>query len=234
LIDQSPTIDLTRPRTISQIVSAALRLYARWPLLFMALAGIVAVPYSVANVLVSNSRHVSSSTLLILYLANAALVTPMIVALQMQAIVDLGAGRRPALRDVIARGLRVVPVVAAAEIIAALVAFAGLLFFVIPGLIAAVRLAVVAPVAATEGVAWPDAIKRSLRLTQGNAWRVLGLILIEDLINYLGAVILQSASSAAVVAGVLIELVAQSFCILLISLLYFDLRARETALVASP
>lgn len=225
----SPQIDLTTPRRVGQIVEAAFRLYARMPLVFMCLAGIIVVPYVIVNDLVTNAKHVSSPTVLVLFLASVAIVTPFIVAMQMQVLIDLGAGQRPAIRDVIARGLRVLPVVAAADIVANLIAIAGLFFFVIPGLLAAVRLAVAAPVAATERVGWPEAIRRSFGLTRGNAWRVFGLILIEDALTYLVAAVAGAASPALVVVGILGTTIAQSFCMLLICLLYFDLRAREAA-----
>lgn len=234
MTDHSPQIDLEAPRRVGQIVAEALRLYARMPLLLMSLAGIIVIPYSIVNDLVTHARHVSSATVLVLFLANVALVTPFIVAMQIQVLLRLGAGERPVISDVIARGLRTLPVVAAADIVASLIAFAGLFFFVIPGLLAAVRLAVSAPAAASERVSWPDAIRRSFSLTRGNAWRVFGLILIEDVLIYLVAAATRAASPALVVIGIVGAIIAQSFCVLLICLLYFDLRARETASVASP
>jgi hypothetical protein len=225
-------IDLSSPRSNGQILDAAFRTYARRPLLFMFLTAIVLIPYGVVVVLVAQSKHVSSATELLLALAELALVNPFIAALQMQALLDLGEGRQPRLGDVVARGLRVLAVVAAADIIAGICEVAGLFFFVIPGVFAAVRLAVAAPAAATEQVTWPEAIRRSLELTQGNFWRVLGLLAIQAVLTYLVALVLGSSSVAGVVIGALLAILAQSFCMLLINLLYFDLRARRTAPVA--
>ncbi|MGH2861852.1 MAG: hypothetical protein ACRDLT_10170 [Solirubrobacteraceae bacterium] len=233
MTEHSSQIDLKVPRGVGQIVAAALRLYLQMPLLFMCLAGIIVIPYRIVDDLVTNARHASSATVLVLLLANVALVTPFIVAMQMQVLLDLGAGRRAAIPDVLARGLRALPMVAAAEIVASLIAFAGLVFFVFPGLLAAVRLAVAAPVAACEQVSWPEAIRRSFGLTRGSSWRVFGLILIEDALTYLVAAVTGAASPALVVIGILGAIIAQSFCMLLIGLLYFDLRAREAAPVAS-
>lgn len=230
--DPVTEIDLSSPRSNGQILDAAFRTYARRPLLFMFLTAIVLIPYGVVVVLVAQSKHVSSATELLLALAELALVNPFIAALQMQALLDLGEGRQPRLGDVVARGLRVLAVVAAADIIAGICEVAGLFFFVIPGVFAAVRLAVAAPAAATEQVTWPEAIRRSLELTQGNFWRVLGLLAIQAVLTYLVALVLGSSSVAGVVIGALLAILAQSFCMLLINLLYFDLRARRTAPVA--
>lgn len=230
--DPSSQIDLSSPRTNGQILDAAFRTYARRPLLFMFLTAIVLIPYGVVVLLVAQSKHVAAATELLLALAELALVNPVIAALQMQALLDLGEGRQPRLTDVVARGLRVLAVVAAADIIAGICELVGLFFFVIPGLFAAVRLAVAAPVAATEGITWPEAIRRSLELTQGNFWRVLGLLAIQAVLTYLVALILGAGSVAGVAVGALLAVLAQSFCMLLINLLYFDLRARRTAPVA--
>lgn len=226
-------IDLTSPRTVAQILNTGMRTYARLPLLFIFLAGIVIVPYELVVVLVAHAKTVSTTTELLLALAEIALVNPCISALETQALLDLGEGRRPRIPDVMRRGLLVLPVVAAAEIVAALSEVAGLLLFIIPGVVLAVRLAVVAPVAATESTNWPGAIRRSLLLTQGNFWRVLGLLAIQALLTYLVAAIISGGSSlAATIVGLVLAVLAQSFCTLLISLLYFDLRARQSAPVA--
>lgn len=227
--DPSSQIDLSSPRTNGQILDAAFRTYARRPLLFMFLTAIVLIPYGVVVLLAAQSKHVAAATELLLALAELALVNPVIAALQMQALLDLGDGRRPRVKDVIARGLRVLAVVAAADIIAGICELVGLFLFVIPGVFAAVRLAVAAPVAATERVTWPEAIRRSLELTQGNFWRVLGLLAIQAVLTYLVALILGAGSVAGVAVGALLAVLAQSFCMLLINLLYFDLRARQLA-----
>lgn len=225
-------IDLRTPRTVGQILDLAFRLYARRLLLFVFLAAIVLVPYGVVTALVTHSKHGAAGAELILTLADLALVNPFVAAMQMQVLTDLGEGREPNIPDVLARGLRVLAVVAAAGIITFICEFAGLLFFIVPGLILAVRLAVVAPAAASGGISWPEAISRSFRLTKRNFWRVLGLLAIQGVLTYLALAIESQNSISAAIIGVVLSILAQSFCTLLISLLYFDLRAREAAPVA--
>ena len=232
MTDPASQIDLRSPRTVGQILDLAFRLYARRLLLFVFLAAIVLIPYGVVTALVTHSKHVSASTELILTLADLALVNPFVAAMQMQVLIGLGEGREPQISDVLGRGLRVLPVVAAADIIAFICQFAGLLAFVVPGVILAVRLAVVAPAAASGGISWPDALSRSFRLTRGNFWRVLGLLLIQGILTYLALAIESQNSVSAAIIGVALSILAQSFCTLLISLLYFDLRAREATPVA--
>ena len=53
-------LDLGRQRTVGEILGTALRLYARAPLLFLFLAGIVVVPYEVIVVLLEHGKAQSS------------------------------------------------------------------------------------------------------------------------------------------------------------------------------
>ena len=55
----------------------------------------------------------------------------------------------------------------------------------------------------------------------------------SGLLTYLVALIIGAASAVvATIVGLALGVLAQSFCTLLISLLYFDLRARDAARVA--
>lgn len=233
MTDLLPRLDLHIQRSVPEILRTGAKVYARMPLLFAFLAAIILIPYGAVDVLVTDAKHVPASTELILTLAEVALVNPFIAAMQMQALLDLGDGRRPAVASVVARGVKVLAVVAAADIVASLVAFGGLFFFIIPGLLAAIRLAVVAPAAAAEGIAWPDALRSSVQLTAGNSWRVLGLLAIQAAVTYVVALMLASNAISVAIVGAALAIVAQSFCTLLIGLLYFDLRARAAAPVAS-
>lgn len=223
-------IDLTTPRTVGQILNTALRLYAQMPLLFITLAGIVVIPYELLVVLLSSGKA-SAATQLLLALAGLAIVNPFISALEMQALLDLGEGRRPEISSVIRRGLGVLPVVAATQIVAGLAELAGLLL-VLPAIYLAVRLAVAAPVAATESTDWPGAIRRSVSLTRGNFFRVLAVLAVQVPLYLAVSLIVGHLAAATIIVGLLLAVVSQSFSTLLISLLYFDLRARATTPVA--
>jgi hypothetical protein len=230
---QTSRIDLRTARSVAQIVRAAAALYAGAPLMFVFLAAIILVPYEVVAMIVTQTKHVPAATKLLLALAEVAVVNPFIAAMQMQVLLDLGEGRRPAHAGVVKRGIGVLAVVAAANIIAELIIVAGVSLFIVPGVLAAVRLAVVAPAAAAEKTTWPDALRRSYQLTLRNGWRVLGLLVVQAAVTSAVALVLASHVLAVAITGAVIAIVAQSFCSLLISLLYFDLRAREAAGVAS-
>lgn len=233
---QDPVIelDLNAPRTVGEIVRTATRVYARLPLLFIVTAAIVVVPYELAVIAVVQSRHLAIGAELLLGLANLALVGPFIAAMQMQALLDLGQPRqqRPAVADAIRRGLTVLPVVAAVDIVAGFAVGLGLLWFILPGILIAVRWAVAAQVAAAERTNWPTALRRSFRLTHRSFLRVLMLVVISDVLADLGTVAIRRNDVATWVLEAAVAVLAHSFGTLLIDLLYFDLRAREAPRVA--
>lgn len=244
LHDTSTSLDLSRPRTVSQILGTSLRLYARYPLLFLLLALIVVGPY---DLLVLLSAHTSpfgearapATTLFILTLIQFALINPFVSALQVQAVERLGHGEVPGLLDTLSRGVRVLPVVAAAEIIAGLGIGIGLILFILPGLILAIRWAVVAQVAALEGTDWPGALRRSARLASRNYLRIFAVLVVVSLIDLgltqIGAAAAGTGRAAAQVAlGIAITVLTRSFDALAVAILYFDLRARADAVPPPP
>src|SRR5581483_4564568 len=183
----APAPDLKRPRTVAEILQTALSLYANHPLLFVGLAIAVVVPYELIVLAVAHASPLgqqrSASTGLILALADFALVGPLVSALQVRAVLMLAEREQPRFWQVIARGLRALPVVAAAEIVAGLGIGVGLLLLLIPGLYLAVRWAVVAQVAAVEGTDWPGALRRSAQLTAGSLLRIFAVLLCVSLVN---------------------------------------------------
>ncbi len=174
------------------------------------------------------------STVLVLTLIDFALVGPLISALYVHAVRRIAAGEKPVLRDVALQGLRVLPTVAAAEIIATLGIGLGFIALIIPGVILLLRWAVVAQAAAIDNENWIEALRRSAKLTSGNYIHVLGLLLATGVV----AIVLRdggfaltgdSAHAWAVAVGIAVETLARSFVALGGAVLYFDLVARQAA-----
>jgi hypothetical protein len=231
--DPTTDLDLSSSRTIGQILGTGLRLYLQLPLLFLFLAGIVVVPYEVVVVLLEHgNRGASVGTELVLLLVELALIDPCVAAVQVQAVLDLGDGQRPQVRDVIRRGLAVLPVVAAAEIVAGIGIALGAVFFIIPGVILAIRWAVVAQAAAVEHTDWPGALRRGAELARHNYWRILGLVLIVGILNQIPADVTSSGKhTVATIIGIALAILVHSYGTLVMNLLYFDLRVREATAV---
>jgi hypothetical protein len=122
----------------------------------------VVIPYWLIVLLIDGSgplgqAHHGASAVLIVTLLGVLLVTPLISALHIHALTVIGEGRQPAIGAVLLRGVRVLPVVAAAEIVAGLGIVIGFVFLIVPGVILAIRWAVVAQAAAIERVDWRNA-----------------------------------------------------------------------------
>jgi hypothetical protein len=245
-MDSPQQTKLERSRSIAEIIGEALDLYQRYPLLFMLLALGVVAPFELAVLAVTGEgplvtrSHQSAGTTVVLLLVELSLVRPLISALYVHAVTIVGEGRRPSLTQVAALGLRVLPEVAAAVIVAGIGIGIGLLALIIPGIILLLRWAVVAQVAAVEHQGWLPALRRSGELTRGNYMHILGLLVITGVLAgglslAASAIPLGSTSGPASVAlGTAVRAVAESFTALTLALLYFDLRARRSGLAAQP
>jgi hypothetical protein len=230
-------IDLDQPRSVGEILAGTVRLYRRYPLLFAILALAVMAPYKLAVLGLTGygplgQSHLNVGVYWLLSLLDASLITPLISALHIHAVVAIGEGERPRLRVVWLRGLKVLPVVAAADIMTSAGIFLGFIALVIPGVLLALRWAVVSQAAALEDEGWLDAVRSSARVTAGHYWHVAGLLLLIAMVTgtvYFGARAIPLGSTSglgSVVVGIAVYTVTASFSALTLALLYFDLRRR--------
>jgi hypothetical protein len=231
-------IDLRKPRSVTEIIGATLVFYRRYPALLLLLSFAVVAPYELLVLATIGSaplgaQHGSESTALVLILVDFALVGPLISALYAHAAVMIGAGERPRVLTVASRVARVLPVVAAAQIVVGLAIAVGLIAFVIPGVILLIRWAVVAQVAAIEHPDWVGALRRTAELTRGNYIHVLGVVALANLVpaglNLLAQALTGTSTRAGAVAiGIVVATVVRSFTALTTAMLYFDLVARRS------
>jgi hypothetical protein len=232
-------LTLDRERSIWQIIGETLVLYRRYPLLFLVLALAVIAPYQLFVLAVTgagpfaHSAHRSFATTQLLSLVSFSLVGPLISALHIHAVVLAGEGQTPRLLRVARRGLRVLPVAAAAEIVANIGISIGILALAVPGLILLVRWGVVAQAAAIDHDGWMDALGRSWKLTSRNFWRIFALFMISGgagLAVHFGAAAIPLGNTSdvgSVIVGIAVDTVVASVFALILAFLYFDLCARE-------
>jgi hypothetical protein len=232
-------IELEQRRSIAEILTATVALYRRYPLLFAVLALAVMGPYELAVLAITGygplrRGHEAFAVHWLLILVETSLVTPLISALHMHAVADVGAGRRPRLGAVALRGLRVLPVVAAAEVMANIGIYLGLIALIIPGVLLAIRWAVVAQAASLEKGRWLDALRSSGRLTESHYRHVVVLLVLPAALGlgvYLAVSALplgETSGVASVSVGIAEKSLFASFSALTLAVLYFDLRARTT------
>ncbi len=227
-------------------MAGAFGLYRRYPLIFLVLAAGVVVPYLVIVLLATGSGPLEPSsssvgTTLLLALIQWVLITPLISALHVHAVREAREGHDPRLGPVALQGLRVLPVVVAASIIAGLGIAAGLLLFVVPGIVLMLRWYVVAQSAAIEHEGWLPALRRSHQLTQGHYGHVFVFSIYVAVIGSAPVFLADlgfgddSTTVVSFLVGLITQVIAWSFGALATALLYFDLRARrEASLAQSP
>jgi hypothetical protein len=178
-------VTVERRRTAGEIVRDALALYGAGARAYLAISLAVVVPVDVIVLGIGlgeltaafEARPSQGETLIALavqYLVIAPLVTAMVVA-AMRA-------PRPSGPAAIQAGLDAFAPVLLAVVLSAAIMVAGFFLFVVPGVIALVRLYFVAQAVVVDGCAGTEALRRSWRLTAGSFWRVLGIVVLLSLL----------------------------------------------------
>ncbi|HYC80980.1 MAG TPA: hypothetical protein VEB65_04290 [Solirubrobacterales bacterium] len=225
-------------RSTPRLIADAFGLYRRYPLLFLALAAAVIVPYELIVLAATGDGDVSgsSATAWALSLLDLFLVGPLVSALHVRAVSDLRQGEEPRLGSIARRGLAALPVVSAAAIMSGLGAFAGAVLFLIPGVYLWIRWSVVAQAAAIERQGWVTALRHSWSLTEGSWFHAFVFVICVTVIAVGPLVLLNLAWNDRSVGSFLIEtalsVLLVSFAALATALLYYDLRVRREALAA--
>jgi hypothetical protein len=235
---KSAGLDLRRPRSAGEVLHDTLRCYGAFPVLFAALALAVVVPYGLAvrliegDSLIRPTYHGAGVSVAMLLLVTLV-VTPLISALHIHALAALDRDEQPRVGPLFMRGLRVLPVVAAAATMAGLGVGLGLICLIVPGVILYARWAVVAQVAALEGLNWSQSLGRSGKLTRGNYLHCLGVLLSLGIVSTLlargaGALAGPGADAAQVLLGIAVDTIVLSLTALATAVLYYDLVARAS------
>lgn len=237
-VDQKTVAKLGRQRSVFQLLEGTLELYQAYPLLFLALACGVIVPYELIVFATTGSGFFSGAIAspgvqLLLSGIEIFVIAPLVSALHVHAVDDVRRGRTPELRSVAVRGLRVLPAVAAATIISTLGMFVGFLLLIVPGVILLLRWYVVAQSAAIDGEGWLPALRRSRALTAGNYGHVavFGLLvwIIAAAPGGIGGLAFGSHDTGvgSFAVGALVHVFTASVSALATAVLYCDLRARK-------
>lgn len=233
-------LSMSAPRSAPRLLVGTFELYRRYPLLFLVLAAGVIVPYELLTLLTTGTGQLSRASAgggasFILSLLDMFLVGPLISALHVHAVAAVRQGGEPQLATVFRRGLKVLPVVAAAMIVSLLGILLGFLLFVVPGVILFLRWVVVAQAAAIEDDGWSTALRRSEQLSAHRYKHIILFVLITGAIAAVPGVAAGFAfghhdtGAASFLAGLVIHIVTASFAALAMALLFYDLLVRREA-----
>jgi hypothetical protein len=236
-VDGQAAIDLERPRSVRELIGASVDLYFRVPILFLALAAVVVVPYELIVLLITGAGPLALGQKGILVsqlitLADYFLVIPLISALHAHAVREVGDGGRPRLVETFRRSLPALPAVALATGISWLGITFGFLLFIVPGCFWLAKWAVVAQTAALDGGGWTDALERSADLTEGERTHAFALVAVAGFIAFVPTLALwpvfghRTTTVASFAIATAVQIIVRSFEALTAALLYFDLKAR--------
>jgi hypothetical protein len=244
-------IDLSRPRGFGELLSATMSLAWKHRAVLYTVVLVIGGPINVlAEGLVRNMDPLTpgdpvTSDQLATAVALVVLVlisTPLVTAAVARAVERIGAGEQVGVADTLRAGLAAALAALAAILLGALVTMIGFVLLVVPGVILAVRLLVVGQAAAIERPGATGALRRSMELTRGHWWRLLGMILAVLVVTAFSGAALTAPFDAmggtpALAAAALVQSAIDMVTAVFLTLVYYDLRARReaaTAAVAAP
>jgi len=238
-----PPLDLNRPRDLGALLNTTFSLYGKYFAVFASIAFAVVVPVDfvfyggMLGQFGSYDPTPPIGTSLIAGSASTLIAQPLITAMHVAAVMALGEGRRPTLKETLVRGGDVFLPVLGALLLTWLFITLGVIALVIPGIYVAIRLWVVAPAVVVENRRGMDAIRRSWDLVKDNWWRILGIVIVVGIIGGVAANILRipgtliadsTGSGPIALAGQIFgDAITYSFQALTATLIFFDLRARK-------
>jgi hypothetical protein len=245
-----------RQMGIGELVDGAVKLYRRDWLALIGMAAIVLVPVTFLQLWATQSMvgsvyafeteaefEAMTAQLIVVTIVFVAvqllIVQPFLVAAISRAAADAYLGERVTLGRTFRYALSRLPAILWITIITSIATIVGLFLFIIPGIIAMIRLSLTPAVVVVEDVRGTSAVGRSWRLTQGHFWRVLGTLILSGLISAIGAAVIQVPSEAismmigpdgwpvSALGAAVASVVVTPFSLLIVVLLYFDLRVRK-------
>jgi hypothetical protein len=219
------------------MLDAAFSIYRRHFVTLLASVGVLVVPLALLEPVLGDVGSLVAGALL-------AFIPTAVTA---HVVADVATGVKPTVGSVWNRVTpAVVPLILTAALIIAplvgvlvlalLIAPVLVIFLFVPLLVVAIWLTQVAPVLAIEDRRYIAAAKRSKELVSGSWWRVLGILLVINIVGGLAslAIVLPFAGTAfdtsrppAVVANAVATMLITPVTSLVAALLYFDLRLRR-------
>lgn len=233
---------LERSRDLSALLSDAFGFYARNLGAFVALSAAIVVPVQliVSGIGLEQLTSGYDSTpplaqMLVPPAVSFLVTTPLVTAICIHSLRSLANGDGPRTGAAITAGLEAFAPLLVAVVLAAAGIAVGLLL-IVPAIYLAIRWSFVAQAVVVDGVRGPGALTRSGALVRGRWWRTFGIVVVTNVVATVPAVVIQaplealarSADHAAVsLAGlIVVQTLATPFVAVMLTLLYFDLRAR--------
>ena len=233
---------------IRTLMRRALSLYRARLGVYIVLVALPVVPVGIALVaLAAAAPDPGDATDRLTGIALAAeflLVMPIAQAAVAWAVVEQLAGRAPTLGEVLRTVLPRSSVLVGTVVLSAIAIIAGLIAFVIPGLVMAIWFQFVGQVVILENVSFLAALRRCRELVRGAWWRTCGYLLVVGITGGIASFVVATLVAAAVqpqdasdrsklvvplVANIPSSILVLPFSTIAVTLIYLRLRARRPA-----
>ena len=242
-------LDLARPRDLGNLLSDSLGVMRDHPGPILAMAAAIVVPVHLIVSGIGLERLTSpywtdpgNAERFIPTIVSFFVIAPLIAAATIHMLGAVGEGRRPHAGRCLQAGLDAFTPLFLAVMISAAGIAVGLAALVLPGLYLLIRWLFVAQCVVIEDKRGFDALARSGQLVRDNWWRAFGIVLATQLIAAIPAILVSVPLEAAAesidrelprLAGdMLVDIVTVPFVAIVITLLYYDLRARREHFLA--
>jgi hypothetical protein len=245
-----------RPNTISQTIDAVFKIYLERFVPLIAIVAVVTVPILLVQGIVNLSLFESidaadpeeittfsdfwdvfapgdlaaSFGLGLLSWVAGALASGAVVVV----VADAYLGRTTTWQEALQRALRHLGPLLIGSLLFGLGVAAGLVAFLVPGIILAVGWSVFGPAVVVENIGGAQALGRSWQLTRGRRWPVLGAFLVMFIIAAIAGTIISSAFGGAddftlldVIVGLVANVLTGPLAAVTAGVLYIELRARN-------
>jgi hypothetical protein len=243
-----------RQMGIGELIDGSIKLYRRDWLALMGIAAFVLVPVSLVEAWVMQSiQTLGTSTQaeydaaavevlvvgLIFFAIQALIVQPFLVAAITRAAADAYLGERVSIGRTYRFALSRLPAILWITILTSVLTLIAFILLIIPGIFVAIRLTLAPPVLVVEDVRGTKALSRSWRLTSGHFWRVFGTLILSGLIASIGTLVITiptefiaaslgpAGAPLSALGTVVATVLVTPFTMLIVVLLYFDLRVRK-------
>jgi hypothetical protein len=232
-------LDLEEHRNLGELIGLTFTLFGRHLAVFLSLTLLVVAPIEILvdgvwGGFLADGGDTSAPTAAttVSVLASIVVIPPLVTALHVVVVQGLARGEEPEVgRALSAAAARLLPAVGAVALYTIGVGF-GLIALIVPGIYLAVRWYFAAQAAVVDGLRPAEALRRSGELVEGRWWRVLGVLIVFNLITSAfgvvgGALVRRIDSGALYMTGwILLQTVTLSLTAIFGTLLFFDLRAR--------
>jgi hypothetical protein len=243
-VTETPRLELLRARDLGELFGTSFSAYLRHFLPFMAIGAAVVIPVELVvsgiglgQLTKGYDTSVTSGEQIIFVAELYLIVSPLVTAMVVHALLAMADGHKPRAGAAIVSGLEAFRPMFVAVLIAAAGVVLGLFLFILPGIWLFVRWAFVPQAVVLDGRRGVASLQRSAELVTGSWWRVFGIALFTGIAAAIPAVLIsfpvdawaKAADSQAIslIGQMFASVLVTPFQVLMLTLLYFDLLARH-------